>query len=140
MRLELEGKAERLFQNLGAVCQQATMDAYDRIFGQSSAGRSMIPARDAIARMEETREGTAAAFAIFGFPVEFCARWFRLEPNTTGEAAESDDRTPKSGDSKPEASDEQPERRNLLQHAALRIARCGVRINPHSFELPIRRS
>jgi len=65
VRLELEGKAERLFHNLGAICRQATMDAYDRIFGQASGGRNMIPARDAIARMEERRAGKAAAFAMF---------------------------------------------------------------------------
>ena len=134
VRLELEGKAERLFQNLGAVCRQATLDAYDRIFGQSPRGRSMIPARDAMARMEETREGTAAATAILGLPVEFCARWFRLEPETTGEAAETGAGTPNRGTPKPEDFDAL-ERRNLLQYAALRIARCGVRINPQSFEL-----
>lgn len=60
VRLELDGSAERLFQDLGAICRRATTDAYDRIFGQCLAGRNMIPARDAIARMESARQAANA--------------------------------------------------------------------------------
>ncbi len=128
-RLELDGKAERLFRDLAAICRRATMDAYDRVFGQSSR-RNMTAARDAIARMEEAREGAAAAFAMFGLPVEFCARWFRLDSGSELERAGYDGgATPK-----PEEFNA-VERRNLLQYAALRIARCGVHVSPASFEL-----
>lgn len=129
VRLELGSGAQALFQNLGAICRRATAYAYDRIFRPSSAHRNMIPARDAIAWMEETRAQKAAAFAMFGYPVEFCARWFRLDSTSGSERAEGGGANPK-----PEQFDAL-ERRNLLQYAALRIAQCGVRVNPQSFEL-----
>jgi hypothetical protein len=129
VRLEAEGTAERLFQDLGVICRRATADAYDRIFGQSSAGRNIIPAGDAIARMEETSAEKAAAPAMFGHPVEFCARWFRLDSSSGGERAES------AGAPPTREKFDALERRNLVQYAALRIGQCGVRIDPQSFEL-----
>jgi hypothetical protein len=67
---------------------------------------------------------------MFGLPVEFCARWFRLDSSGGGE------RMGRGGaPSKPDEFNAL-ERRNLLHYAALRIAQRAVHIKPESFELP----
>ena len=132
VRLEIDGTAERLFQDLSAICRRATADAYARIFGPCSSSRNLIPARDAMARMEEARGERAAAMAMFGHPVEFCARWFRLDEILSPSGGEWNE-APRDN-RKPEEFD-RLERRNLLHYAALRIAQCGVSVNPESFEL-----
>jgi Zn-dependent protease with chaperone function len=130
----LQGSTESLFRDLPALCQQATTYHYEKIL-KISGGMRLVPAQEAIANAQAERDYQAAVYQLFRSTPLFCSRWFRLpldEPCIV-HWEEHSEHTERSFDANAYDS---AVHTNLLHFAALMVGRCGVRVNPASFQLP----
>ena len=130
----LAGSTEMLFQDLPAICRDATMHHYRNILQLKMESIHLIPISETIANAQAEREYEHAVQTLFGTTSRFCARWFRLpsaEPRVL-----PDDTTEWCAPKLDAAAYDAALQTNLNHFAALVMRQSGIAVNPASFNLP----
>jgi Zn-dependent protease with chaperone function len=128
----IDGPAERLFQDLPALCVSATRHHYRTVFKVEDDAAELIPTADVIANVQAQGDYERTAEQVLSAPPAFCARWFRLPSNEPEESPAQPIGDKPEFDAKVYDAALQT---NLLHFAALMIARTGTPLKAEEFRL-----